>query len=32
MAEIEADEIGASLKWATARVERVAMSGSGTQP
>jgi single-strand DNA-binding protein len=32
VAEIETHEIGASLRWATARVERVAMSGSGAQP
>jgi single-strand DNA-binding protein len=27
-AEIDADEVGASLKWATARIERVATDGS----
>jgi single-strand DNA-binding protein len=30
VAEIEADEVGASLRWATARIERVA-SGDGGQ-
>ncbi|HWD47251.1 MAG TPA: single-stranded DNA-binding protein [Actinomycetota bacterium] len=29
VAEIEADEVGASLKWATARIERVATSARG---
>jgi hypothetical protein len=27
--EIEADEVGASLKWATAKVERTSQRGSG---
>jgi single-strand DNA-binding protein len=27
--EIEADEVGASLKWATAKVERVSQRGDG---
>jgi hypothetical protein len=27
--EIEADEVGASLKWATAKVERASQRGSG---
>jgi hypothetical protein len=27
--EIEADEVGASLKWATAKVERASSSGNG---
>jgi single-strand DNA-binding protein len=27
--EIEADEIGASLKWATAKVERTSQRGNG---
>ena len=27
--EIEADEVGASLKWATAKVERVSQRGNG---
>ena len=27
--EIEADEVGASLKWATAKVERVSRRGNG---
>jgi single-strand DNA-binding protein len=29
VAEIEADEVGASLRWANARVERVAIRDSG---
>ena len=29
LAEIEADEVGASLKWATAKIERVATGGAG---
>jgi single-strand DNA-binding protein len=29
VAEIEADEIGASLKWATAKVERTSQRGNG---
>ena len=29
VAEIEADEVGASLKWATAKVERVSQRGNG---
>ena len=29
MTEIEADEVGASLKWATAKVERTAQRGNG---
>jgi single-strand DNA-binding protein len=29
VAEIEADEVGASLKWATAKVERTASRGNG---
>ena len=29
VAEIEADEVGASLKWATAKVERASKSRSG---
>jgi hypothetical protein len=29
VAEIEADEVAASLKWATARMERVATGDSG---
>jgi single-strand DNA-binding protein len=28
-AEIEADEVGASLKWATAKVERISQRGNG---
>jgi hypothetical protein len=28
VAEIEADEVGASLKWATAKVERSSQRGS----
>jgi single-strand DNA-binding protein len=27
--EIEADEVGASLKWATAKVERTSQRGTG---
>jgi single-strand DNA-binding protein len=27
--EVEADEVGASLKWATAKVERTASRGNG---
>jgi len=27
--EIEADEVGASLKWATAKVERTSQRGNG---
>ena len=27
--ELEADEVGASLKWATAKVERTASRGNG---
>jgi single-strand DNA-binding protein len=27
--ELEADEVGASLKWATAKVERAAQRGNG---
>ena len=27
--ELEADEVGASLKWATAKVERVSQRGNG---
>jgi single-strand DNA-binding protein len=27
--EIEADEVGASLKWATAKVERASQRGNG---
>ena len=27
--EIEADEVGASLKWATAKVERISQRGNG---
>jgi single-strand DNA-binding protein len=30
--EIEADEIGPSLRWATAKVERQGRSGSDWQP
>jgi single-strand DNA-binding protein len=29
--EIEADEVGASLKWATAKVERTSQRGNGTR-
>jgi single-strand DNA-binding protein len=29
--ELEADEVGASLKWATAKVERVSQRGNGTR-
>jgi single-strand DNA-binding protein len=29
MTEIEADEVGASLKWATAKVERTSQRGNG---
>jgi hypothetical protein len=29
VAEIEADEVAASLKWATAKIERVATGGAG---
>src|SRR5215218_10348657 len=29
VAEIEADEVGASLKWATAKVERASQRGNG---
>ena len=29
MTEIEADEVGASLKWATAKVERTQQRGNG---
>jgi single-stranded DNA-binding protein len=29
VAEIEADEVGVSLKWATAEVERASQSGNG---
>jgi hypothetical protein len=29
VAEIEADEVGASLKWATAKVERSSQRGNG---
>ncbi len=29
MTEIEADEVGASLKWATAKVERSSQRGNG---
>ena len=29
MTEIEADEVGASLKWATAKVERSSERGNG---
>jgi single-strand DNA-binding protein len=29
MTEIEADEVGASLKWATAKVERASQRGNG---
>jgi single-strand DNA-binding protein len=29
--EIEADEVGASLKWATAKVERSSQRGNGTR-
>ena len=32
MTEIEADEVGASLKWATAKVERVSQRGNGDRP
>ncbi len=32
VAEIEADEVGASLKWATVSVQRVPISGSNPQP
>ncbi len=31
VAEIEADEVGASLKWATARVERAAIRDGGVR-
>jgi single-strand DNA-binding protein len=31
VAEIEADEVGASLKWATARVERAAIRDDGVR-
>jgi hypothetical protein len=27
--EVEADEVGASLKWATAKVERTSQRGNG---
>jgi single-strand DNA-binding protein len=30
--EIEADEVGASLKWATAKVERTSQRGNGDRP
>jgi single stranded DNA-binding protein len=30
--EIEADEVGASLKWATAKVERTSQRGNGERP
>jgi single-stranded DNA-binding protein len=30
--ELEADEVGASLKWATAKVERVSQRGNGDAP
>ena len=30
--EIEADEVGASLKWATAKVERSSQRGNGERP
>jgi hypothetical protein len=29
VAEVEADEVGASLKWATAKVERTSQRGNG---
>jgi hypothetical protein len=29
VAEIDADEVGASLKWATARIERVTADDGG---
>jgi hypothetical protein len=29
LTEIEADEVGASLKWATAKVERSSQRGNG---
>jgi hypothetical protein len=29
VAEIEADEVAASLKWATAKIERVTTGGAG---
>jgi single-strand DNA-binding protein len=29
--ELEADEVGASLKWATAKVERTSQRGNGTR-
>jgi single-strand DNA-binding protein len=29
MTEIEADEVGASLRWATAKVERTSQRGNG---
>ena len=29
MTELEADEVGASLKWATAKVERVSQRDNG---
>jgi single-strand DNA-binding protein len=32
VAEIEADEVGASLKWATAKVERSSQRGNGDRP
>jgi single-stranded DNA-binding protein len=31
VAEIEADEVGASLKWATAKVERTSQRGTGVR-
>jgi len=31
VAEIEADEVGASLKWATAKVERAAIRDGGVR-
>jgi single-strand DNA-binding protein len=30
--EIEADEVGASLNWATAKVERTSQRGNGERP
>lgn len=30
--EVEADEVGPSLRWATAKVERVRSGGSGSKP
>ena len=30
--ELEADEVGASLKWATAKVERTSQRGNGDRP